>query len=110
MTFVDNSIFRILDGEPGVRLLAWLNALPEVQAILARDFAGRPINDQNFSEWKHGGYIDWLNIPRPQPRRHLAEYSAEITETLGASPAEFLPAIVATRLAASGRPPRRRRR
>jgi hypothetical protein len=51
---------RLADGEPGVRLLAWLNSLPEVQAILARDFAGRPINPPNLSEWKQGGYEDWL--------------------------------------------------
>jgi hypothetical protein len=47
-------------GVPAVRLVAWLNSLPEVQAILARDFGGQPINNQNLSKWKVRGYPDWL--------------------------------------------------
>ena len=50
----------IHDGVPGVRLVAWLNSLPEVQAILKQDFGGRPIIQQNFSQWKIRGYPDWL--------------------------------------------------
>jgi hypothetical protein len=50
----------IHDGVPGVRLVAWLNSLPEVQAILNRDFGGRPINGQNLSKWKVRGYPDWI--------------------------------------------------
>lgn len=50
----------IQDGVPGVRLVAWLNSLPEVQAILASDFGGRPINAENFSQWKVRGYPDWI--------------------------------------------------
>ena len=48
------------NGEPGVDLVKWLNALPEVQAILAEHFAGVPISPQNLSEWNHGGFLDWL--------------------------------------------------
>jgi hypothetical protein len=50
----------IQEGIPGVRLVAWLNSLPEVQEILQQDFDGRPINQQNFSKWKIRGYPDWL--------------------------------------------------
>jgi hypothetical protein len=50
----------IHDGIPGVRLVAWLNSLPEVQAILASDFGNPPINEQNLSKWKVRGYPDWL--------------------------------------------------
>ena len=31
---------RLQDGEPGGSLLAWLNPLPGVQAVLAREFGG----------------------------------------------------------------------
>jgi hypothetical protein len=41
---------RLQDGEPGVRLVAWLNGLPETQKILQVDFGGRPISEQNLSE------------------------------------------------------------
>ena len=51
---------RLLDGEPGARLLEWLNALPQVHTILKADFQGRPINPQNLTDWKQGGYRDWL--------------------------------------------------
>jgi hypothetical protein len=50
----------IHNGIPGARLVAWLNSLPEVQAILREDFGGRLINQQNFSKWKVHGYPDWL--------------------------------------------------
>jgi hypothetical protein len=50
----------IHEGIPGVRLVGWLNSLPEVQAILESNFGGRPINEQNLSKWKVRGYPDWL--------------------------------------------------
>jgi hypothetical protein len=43
----------------GLHLIAWLNGLPEVRAILARDFGGRPINSVNLTKWRKGGYHDW---------------------------------------------------
>ena len=51
---------RLADGEPGKQLVAWLNSLPEVQAVLEEHFGGRPITEQNLSEWKQGGFEDWL--------------------------------------------------
>jgi len=51
---------RLHDGEPGQRLIEWLNALPEVQTVLAAEFEGRPVNAQNFSDWKKGGYREWV--------------------------------------------------
>lgn len=51
---------RLQDGEPGRKLVTWLNSLPDVRAILAADFGGRPIRPQNLSEWRQGGYRDWL--------------------------------------------------
>jgi hypothetical protein len=50
---------RLDDGEQGARLVAWLNSLPEAQAILARDFDGKAIREQNLSEWRKGGYREW---------------------------------------------------
>jgi hypothetical protein len=51
---------RLLDNEPGPSLLEWLNSLPEVHAILAADFASQPVSPANLSQWKNGGYSDWL--------------------------------------------------
>jgi hypothetical protein len=51
---------RIYDGEPGVDIVAWLNVLPEVQAVLRAFFGGRPVNPVNLTKWKAGGYCQWL--------------------------------------------------
>ena len=74
------------DGEPGNRLLEWLNALPEIQALLAAEFEGRPINAQNLSDWKQGGYRDWV----------AQQEALELAQRLGEDAAE---------LQAAGRPP-----
>ena len=50
---------RLRDGENGATLVEWLNALPEVQEVLETDFAGRPLNEQNLSEWRQGGFREW---------------------------------------------------
>ena len=57
---------RIDNGETGVHLVAWLNALPEVQSVLAAHFEGAPINEQNLSAWKQGGFVDWLRHQQAQ--------------------------------------------
>ena len=51
---------RLNQGAQGRPLLQWLNSLPEVQAVLAADFGGRPINKQSLSQWRRGGYAEWL--------------------------------------------------
>src|SRR5450432_2553556 len=50
---------RLDEGEPGKKLVVWLNGLPEVQTIVAAEFGGKAIRAQNLSEWKQGGYLDW---------------------------------------------------
>lgn len=51
---------RLHDGEGGPQILPWLNAHERVKPILAAQFEGVPISDQNLSEWRQGGYLDWL--------------------------------------------------
>ncbi|HSY19085.1 MAG TPA: hypothetical protein VK815_12150 [Candidatus Acidoferrales bacterium] len=50
---------RLAAGEPGKRLVAWLNELPAVRAMLAAEFDGAAINEQNLTNWKQGGFRDW---------------------------------------------------
>lgn len=70
---------RMLDGERGPELLAWLNAQPETQARLAEKFDGVEITAQNLSEWRRGGYQDWLR-DRAEVRKlaALAELSSKL--------------------------------
>jgi hypothetical protein len=65
---------RIHNGEKGRRLIEWLNALPEVQAVLAADFQGQSISEVNFAAWRAGGYRTW---ERDQERREGLALLAE---------------------------------
>ena len=73
---------RLQDGETGKRLVGWLNTLPEVKAMLAVEFNGRVISEQNLSEWKTGGYRDW---EKHQEQRALLLQLAEAAEDLEAA-------------------------
>jgi hypothetical protein len=64
--------YRLRDGEGGPALLDWLNGLPEVQELVDERFGGVHISPQNLSEWRSGGYQEWL--------RH--EESKEMVEDL----------------------------
>ena len=55
---------RLEDGEPAKPLILWLHSLPEVQAVLAAQFAGQPITPNNLTRWKQGGFQDWLEDQR----------------------------------------------
>jgi hypothetical protein len=50
---------KIRDGVPGREILDWLNATKEARAVVTQQFEGRPISEQNLTEWKAGGYLDW---------------------------------------------------
>jgi hypothetical protein len=51
---------RLQNGETGSVILPWLNALPAVQAVLASRFGAGPVNHQNLTNWRQGGYQHWL--------------------------------------------------
>jgi hypothetical protein len=51
---------RLRDGEQGRKLVGWLNAQTKVKAVLRAEFDGQLVTPQNLSEWKKGGYRDWL--------------------------------------------------
>ena len=96
---------RLENGEPGGRILAWLNALPEVQTMLNAEFGGEPVNAQNLSNWRQGGYQDWL---KQQERRNLVRDLTENAEELateagGVEIGNHLSAVLVAELAASAR-------
>src|ERR1019366_1515019 len=95
---------RLDEGEPGGRILEWLNALPAVQAVLAES-GGGPISPQNLSNWRQGGHQDWL---KHQERRNLVRELTENAEELavdagGVEMANHLSAVLMAELAASAR-------
>jgi hypothetical protein len=74
---------RLQDGVQGKDLVAWLNGLPAVRSIIEQEFGSRPIREQNLSEWRTGGYLDWLS------QRTALEKARELMgEMVGFSTAE----------------------
>jgi len=51
---------RLDDGQEGQPLLDWLNGLPLVEQMIEEQFAAVPISPQNLSEWRQGGFREWL--------------------------------------------------
>jgi hypothetical protein len=66
---------RLHNGALGWELVPWLNALPEVQHVLTQRFANRPITEDNLSEWRRGGFQDWL--VHEERRVRLRELTAD---------------------------------
>ena len=92
---------RLREGEEGEPLLAWLNGLPEVQAILNDHFDGKAISKQNLSEWRMGGYQEWLR--HRESREWLAgliREARDLDETAGGATASDYAAVVLTAFAA----------
>jgi len=92
---------RIYDGDCGRHLLDWLNSLPEVLKIIHRDFAAREINDQNLSDWKQGGYRQWLIHQEALTRvADLAENARELEAANSGRISDHLATILLARYAA----------
>ena len=95
---------RLADAELGEPLLAWLNALPEVQAILAAQFGGNPISKQNLSEWRAGGFLAWqIRAEFLGQAQDLAQDATELAQATagedGARLADHLATVLAGRYA-----------
>jgi hypothetical protein len=72
---------RLLNGEFGTPILQWLNELPETKNLLHTRFAGKPISKQNLSEWRLGGYQDWLRHQHRHERfQQMSEHGRDLME------------------------------
>lgn len=90
---------RILNSEPGPRILRWLNAIPQVRAILADQFEGSAITPQNLSEWRKSGYEDWRSHhDQIELTRARAELAMRITQAAGGSTSNAAAAIMGGRV------------
>ncbi len=78
---------RLHEDEVAASLGEWLNALPAVQAILKAEFAGAPISEQNISEWRKGGYEEWVQ------RENALEVAVRLGERAQELEADDLPSI-----------------
>ena len=96
---------RMEDGQTGKELAEWLNSLPEVQALLKAKFGGRPVNEQNVSNWRLSGHKDWLRLREARARvLRLVEDEEELSAVAGGHRlGDCLAAILAVELDGLGR-------
>ena len=91
---------RLRDGESGPDILHWVNDLPQCRQMLTQKFGGRPIDEGNLYEWRHGGYEEWLwNEDRRDRLQSEFEHVAKLDAVGdGSKVAEQLGALVAAEL------------
>jgi len=65
---------RLENGLPGIEIVKWLNKQWEAQQVLANYFGKSPISEQNLTEWKLGGFLEW------QKRREAMEVTRELAD------------------------------
>jgi hypothetical protein len=92
---------RLERSEPGPQLLAWLNALKEVKKLLKAEFDGAPISKQNLSEWRKGGFEEWLARQELWAKVQKVEFLAEeLDEDRANVLADSVATVMAARYAA----------
>lgn len=75
---------RLHDGGTAGQILAWLNARAETLAVLAEHFDGEPVSPQNLSDWRTGGYRDWLSRrERVENLKTLSSYALDLAKAGG---------------------------
>jgi hypothetical protein len=89
---------RLLENQTARKICAWLNALPEVKAILATFNDGNPagpIDDRNISDWRQGGFEDWRRRRDSiEETRELAQWSVKLAKASGGNISEGAAAIL----------------
>lgn len=75
---------RLLDGESGPKILKWLNAHADVLRVLDQYFGEEPVSPQNLSEWRQGGYQEWLaRSEKIEATKALASFAAKMGAAAG---------------------------
>ena len=96
---------RMEDGQTGKELAQWLNGLPDVQALLQEKFGGLPVNEQNVTNWRQSGHLDWLRLREGRARvMRLVSDAAELSAVAGGhNLGDCLATILAVELDGLGR-------
>jgi hypothetical protein len=90
---------RLRDGQGGTQILLWLNSLQVVKEILKANFNSEPINDENLSAWRSGGFVDWMKDQMEVEKiTKIGEFSVRIAQASGGNMSEGLLAILAGKI------------
>lgn len=90
---------RLHDGETARQILPWLNADTDVLRVLDERWHEQPVDAHNLSQWRQGGYQDWLNRnEKVSALKVLSEYSLQLAQAAGGSITEGAAAIAGGRI------------
>lgn len=71
---------RLLDGQLAPEILPWLNNLPAVIKEMELHWDGSILSPQNLSEWRLGGFKDWLKRrSKVESLKTLSNYAGELS-------------------------------
>jgi hypothetical protein len=91
---------RLQNGEPGKDLIQWLNSLSEVQAVLAAQFNGQLIMQNNLSRWTTGGYVRWeAEQTAQEAAARLVEQSAALQAAVKEGLADHMTLVLTAKMA-----------
>ena len=97
---------RLQNGEAGQQIADWLDTLPEITALMAAEFDGRPINETNLVSWRLGGYRKWeAQQEALDAVRQFGADAAELTQAAGGQLADHLALCLTARIAVALREP-----
>lgn len=78
---------RLYEGESGKKLVAWLNSLQATKDTMEEYFNSVPISEQNLSEWKQGGFLEWQKHEESlEWVRQMTEQAGDLSEEAGLVP------------------------
>lgn len=95
---------RLLEGQTGPKILAWLNSIPEAAQVIAEmpTAGGKTVcafDDKNLSSWRNGSYARWRQRrERLAEQREMASYSLKLAKAAGGDMAAGPAALVASEL------------
>lgn len=90
---------RLAEGEGGPKILAWLNSQEPVLRVLEDYFGEQPVSPQNLTEWRQGGYQEWLDRrDQLDTTKGLADYSLELASRNGGNTTDGATAIAGGQL------------
>jgi hypothetical protein len=86
---------RLLDNKPARIICAWLNGLPETVALYS-ELKLTPVTPINLSNWRHGGYQEWLlRNERALQTQELTRWGMQLAKSSGYQLSESASAILA---------------
>ena len=91
---------RLQNSDEGREIVEWLNALPEVRAVMDAEFDGQAVSEMNLSNWRLGGYRDWEAQQEALAAvRRFGADAAEINQAAGGQLADQLAICLIARIA-----------